>query len=417
MLSQYEYTYDNNGNILTTNETVGEQQNSITYTYDKLNRIATVSGTKGADSYYEYDYRGNRKNNFEETNFLSDGNAEFRYNERDKLYYANVGNDTTNIEYSSNGYRYVKQINNDEPVFYIYDISGRLVAEAKAQTGGVVPVSHYVWGPDRVLAKIDKTNNTTYYYLYNGHSDVVQIVDVSGVIKNTYDYDVWGNFISKHETIENPFTYFGQTYDETTGLYYLRARYYDPTVGRFTQQDSAEDGYNWYIYGNQNPVMYADYSGESIIAVIIIGAVVGAVAGGFAGAYVSKKTTGNVSGTSIAIGVLGGATIGGLLGWGFYGLGVSISASGLVSTAPGLYKTLEQGVNFTGTAINRMENAARHVPVQVLIDAIKNGVASPDPQGTSAMMYTIEMVRNGKTYVLEVLYDKATNTIMHFLYQ
>ena len=78
---------------------------------------------------------------------------------------------------------------------------------------------------------------------------------------NSYDCDVWGNFLAKEETIDNHFTYFGQTYDETTGLYYLRARYYDPTTGRFTQQDPAEDGYNWYVYGNQNPVMFVDYNG------------------------------------------------------------------------------------------------------------------------------------------------------------
>ncbi|MBP3359758.1 MAG: RHS repeat-associated core domain-containing protein, partial [Clostridia bacterium] len=96
---------------------------------------------------------------------------------------------------------------------------------------------------------------------YNGHGDVVQIVDTAGTVKNSYDYDVWGNFLKKEETIENHFTYFGQTFDETTGLYYLRARYYDPTTGRFTQQDTAEDGYNWYVYGNQNPVNRIDQSG------------------------------------------------------------------------------------------------------------------------------------------------------------
>ena len=72
---------------------------------------------------------------------------------------------------------------------------------------------------------------------------------------------MWGNFLKREETIANHFTYFGQTYDEETGLYYLRARYYDPTTGRFTQQDTAEDGYNWYVYGNNNPVMFVDPSG------------------------------------------------------------------------------------------------------------------------------------------------------------
>ena len=94
----------------------------------------------------------------------------------------------------------------------------------------------------------------------------------------TKEYDVWGNFIEKNETIDNPFTYFGQTYDETTGLYYLRARYYDPSTGRFTQQDFAEDGYNWYVYGNQNPVMFVDYTGEIAVADDVIIAVAAGVA-------------------------------------------------------------------------------------------------------------------------------------------
>ena len=63
-----------------------------------------------------------------------------------------------------------------------------------------------------------------------------------------------------------------------------------------------------------------------------------------------------------------------------------------------------------------MEDSARHVPIQILIEAIKNGTATPDPQGTSAIMYTIEMIKNNSTYTLEVLYDATTNTIMHLKY-
>jgi len=280
VISSYSYTYDNNGNILTVNETVGETQNNVAYTYDELNRILSVSGSKGADSYYEYDARGNRKANFEQIDFLSEETTEFDYNEEDKLYYAKVGDNETSISYSSNGYRYVKQDNSEDPEFYIYDSQGRLNAKAfpanyVSESGTQVvmyPINQYIWGPDRVLAQIDADDGKTYYYLYNGHGDVVQIIDTDGNIKNTYDYDVWGNFITKSETIDNPFTYFGQTYDETTGLYYLRARYYDPTTGRFTQQDPAEDGYNWYVYGNQNPVMWVDYTGESGVGAATVAA-------------------------------------------------------------------------------------------------------------------------------------------------
>ena len=136
-----------------------------------------------------------------------------------------------------------------------------------AQKTIMYPYIQYIWGPDRALAQIDKLTNTAYYYLYNGHGDVVQITDTAGNVVNKYDYDVWGNFLTKEETIDNPFTYFGQTYDETTGLYYLRARYYDPSTGRFTQQDPAEDGYNWYVYGNQNPVVFVDPVGQDAIVV------------------------------------------------------------------------------------------------------------------------------------------------------
>ena len=279
MLSSYVYTYDSNSNILTTTENVGTSQNSVTYTYDKLNRIASVAGTKGADSYYEYDARGNRKANFEQIDFLSEESAIFIYDAEDMLDRSQVGSDITYLEYSSNGYRYFKKENTSYPEYYVYDPEGRLQAVTAAATlsmadGSTInvmfPITHYIWGLDRVLAKIDKTTNTSYYYLYNGHGDVVQIVDTTGAIKNTYDYDVWGNFLKKEETIENHFTYFGQTYDETTGLYYLRARYYDPTTGRFTQQDSSQDGYNWYIYGNQNPNVYGDATGEAAETIIDI---------------------------------------------------------------------------------------------------------------------------------------------------
>ena len=168
-----------------------------------------------------------------------------------------------------------------------------------------------------MLAQIDKITNNTYYYLYNGHGDVVQVVNTSGNTVNSYYYDVWGNFLEKSETTDNPFTYFGQTYNETTGLYYLRARYYDPTTGRFTQQDPAEDGYNWYVYGGNNPVAYADFSGKSaVLTCIIVGVVIGFVAGGVAGGVISINSYGYVKWNWVVGGALLGGVGGALIGWG-----------------------------------------------------------------------------------------------------
>ena len=64
-----------------------------------------------------------------------------------------------------------------------------------------------------------------------------------------------------HNGDDNPFRYSGEYYDEETGFIYLRARYYDPTIGRFISEDPIRDGLNWYAYCNNNPVMYVDPSG------------------------------------------------------------------------------------------------------------------------------------------------------------
>ena len=69
------------------------------------------------------------------------------------------------------------------------------------------------------------------------------------------------------ESIENCILYTGQQYDQETGQYYLRARYYNPVIGRFMQEDTYRgDGLNLYAYCANNPVMYYDPSGHDGMA-------------------------------------------------------------------------------------------------------------------------------------------------------
>ena len=107
-------------------------------------------------------------------------------------------------------------------------------------------------------------------------------------------YDAWGNFITTYySTIGtnyyayyNPFRYRGYYYDSETGLYYLQSRYYKPQWGRFLNADVHVNangdliGFNMYAYCSNNPVMYTDPTGESIVlSAIIIGAVIGGIIG------------------------------------------------------------------------------------------------------------------------------------------
>ena len=90
------------------------------------------------------------------------------------------------------------------------------------------------------------------------------IVDDSKVL-NEYEYDAWGNITSQKETVKNRFKFNGQQLDPITQQYYLRARFYNPIIARFTQEDTYRgDGLNLYAYCANNPVYYVDPSGNVI---------------------------------------------------------------------------------------------------------------------------------------------------------
>jgi hypothetical protein len=148
-------------------------------------------------------------------------------------------------------------------------------------------------------------------------------------------------------------------------------------------------------------VKHGEVRWQNVAAGMAVGGVIG-LTGGAAAAYLTAGSVTASTGAVLAGMGVGGATVAG--------------GSGVIAISQG-HKTLEQGVNFTRTTLARMANPARFVPVQTLIQAIKHGMANPDPQGTKAIMYTIEMYKNSKAYILEVLYDKVTNTILHFLYK
>ena len=114
-----------------------------------------------------------------------------------------------------------------------------------------------------ILAQKDARDNS-YYYLNNAHGDVVGLMDAAGNMVDSYKYDAFGNIFEAKEQIPNRFRYAGEQFDAVTGQYYLRARFYNPVMGRFTQEDTYRgDGLNLYAYVQNNPVKYVDPSGYS----------------------------------------------------------------------------------------------------------------------------------------------------------
>jgi RHS repeat-associated protein len=105
------------------------------------------------------------------------------------------------------------------------------------------------------------------FYGYDGSGSVRQLTSyATGQITDTDDYDAFGNKVNSTGTTPNNYLYRGEQYDPDLGLYYLRARYYNPVTGRFLNVDSfAGQGQRRYEYAAADPVNGADPSGNFVL--------------------------------------------------------------------------------------------------------------------------------------------------------
>ena len=265
ILSEFSYAYDKNSNIIA----ITSAGQTTTYQYDPLNRLTGIKRPSREETNYQYDSRGNRSKGsvttIDTANFKA---GEFTYNSWDELD-SFTGSGSTTYSYDPEGLR-IKKDTGTAVTRYFCDNNGLVVAESDG-TGQVT--AQNIWGHKALAREI---SGTYYYYLYNGHGDVIQVIDENGNAVNSYSYDEWGNILSSQEQISNPMKYAGEYYDEETGLYYLRARYYDPSIGRFISKDSVEGEINnpltinLYTYCANNPINSWDPSGNSIINDIIV---------------------------------------------------------------------------------------------------------------------------------------------------
>ena len=217
---QVTFTYDNNGNMLTKADT-GASSN-ITYTYDYENRLVradrNASGNTTTSSYY-YDPFGRRivKTVYENSAF-----SRFAW--------------------------------------YVYDREDILVENRNDSRSGYSTGRFFnIHGPD-IDEPVAYTNNgQMYFYHADGLGSVRIITDSAGSVTRRYSYDAYGNITAS--IIDRPYTYTGREYDDETGLYYYRNRYYDPKIGRFISKDPigfAGGDVNLYNYVGGNPVNWVD---------------------------------------------------------------------------------------------------------------------------------------------------------------
>ncbi|MBW7473870.1 hypothetical protein K0T92_03830 [Paenibacillus oenotherae] len=265
------YTHDGFSNITSLTETIGTASKSSSFRYDLLNRIQKEVTSEGT-SEYGYDGKGNRVTNATtQPSRLPMGERKLTYNAMDMLSNFEqtgipTGTAQASYTYYGDGLRATKTVNGTL-TRYVY-VNGRVIEELDS-SGNVK--ARNIWG-NELLWRQDKASNKAGYYWYNGHGDVVQIKDASGTEINRYAYDIWGNVTEKSEGMSNPFRYTGEIQDDESGYIYLRARYYDPSMGRFINEDTYKGrvnnplSQNLYTYVHNNPLINVDPTGNYCVS-------------------------------------------------------------------------------------------------------------------------------------------------------
>jgi RHS repeat-associated protein len=304
VIASYRYNLDAAGNRTAILEHNGRQS---TYSYDPLYRLTqeviTDSGLGNLTQSFTYDAIGNRLSH----NSSADGLTTYSYDANDRLLQEDRSGAVTTYTYDNNG-NTLTHISLVEQVYYQWNSENRLIGVTTTKNGETKETQYrydpkgarvasivdgietrylvdanlpyaevleeyatdgelltrYVHGLDLISQERGESQS---FYLADGLGNIRFLTDLSGQVTDSYTYDAYGNLLGTTGTTENSYRYTGEQFDTNLGEYYLRARYYNPGIGRFTARDPFE---GWltdplslakYPYVHGNPVNLTDPSG------------------------------------------------------------------------------------------------------------------------------------------------------------
>jgi RHS repeat-associated protein len=322
-VARFQYTYDAAGRVLT------QDDNSVvtTYAYDNANQLTGEDFASGTDGAYSYDLGGNRTMSGyatgDDNRVTANGVYTFTYDDEGNLeektkvgtsekwtYTYDHGNRLTGVTRTTNGTTI------DLRATYTYDANGNRVqssVDADGDGAGGAVVTKYLldgWNPakggsvgaenvdvfadlkidntlkvrylrgdtvDQLLARIevDGDHAGTYWYLTDKLGSIRKVLDNGAAVKDAIGYDAYGNILAGEtdSSYRGRYAWTGREIEVEAKLQFNRARFYDPSIGRWISKDpvgfSAGDS-NLYRYVNNAPTNYGDPSGLTTIESVVI---------------------------------------------------------------------------------------------------------------------------------------------------
>ena len=293
------YTYDSVGNRISEYCSIYPER-SRRFEFDDLHRLTEVKEGNFSDNdqsnvsvlqQYEYDALGNRIR-------YKRNDIDVRYTSNDLNQYSSIiVDEQSDLDYDLNGniiqafgrsYSYdlenrLTKIEGGTEVEYLYDALGRRISKILNQDTvqyfydflriveirrGSDDIQNFVYGQrlDEVIAML--RGQQSYYYHEDAIGSTRFLTDEQTNTIEQYYYDAFGsptildsmNQVRSNSLWENPFLFTGREYDFEAGQYFFRARQLHPEIGRFLQRDPTGfiDGFNFYTYVDNNPIVYTD---------------------------------------------------------------------------------------------------------------------------------------------------------------
>ncbi len=243
-------------------------------THHTARQVTLASSPTVDPNTYTYDADGN---------MLTGGGRVNTFDGQNRLVQCVYKGHTSTFTYGADGLRHSATVDG-VTTYFVYDGQNMVQELQRGQDGQLHPSATYLTGPRGPECRIDETHQDegyydpasptkpaplqmrgrTSWYVYDGLGSVVGEVDQNGNMTASTKYDAYGAVRGRTGTASTQHGFvgsLGHLSEPNTGLIYMRARYYDPIIGRFISEDPAQNGVNWFSYVNNNPIMGHDYSG------------------------------------------------------------------------------------------------------------------------------------------------------------